>query len=131
MDSGRAVMAECDIREMKIIVPGAEVGIRKITDLNGKSIDFEGGIASAQADYLLVQGTLTYPAEAEFLVLHVFADEGLVDQLLFRNVKKDEVRLFETSIPNSCKNSLVTFEVLKSSSPSVLVGYAELKLNKE
>ena len=26
-DSGRDIMAECDIREMKIIVPGAEVGI--------------------------------------------------------------------------------------------------------
>ena len=56
---------------------------------------------------------------------------SLVDQLLFRDVKKDERKTFETSVPNPEKESRVVFQVLKSSSPSVLVGYAELTLKKE
>jgi len=34
-------------------------------------------------------------------------------------------------VPNGAGESRVTFQVLKSSSPSVLVGYEELLLKKE
>ena len=51
--------------------------------------------------------------------------------MLFRDVKKDEKRSFETSVPNIEKESQIVFLVLKSSSPSVIIGYEELKLKHE
>jgi len=131
MDSGRGIVAESGIQEMKIIVPGAKVGIRRITDMDGREIASGGGSAATSAEQVLIHGSLTYPAEAEYLIVRVYAGAVMVDQLLFRDLKKDEVRLFETSVPNQERESRITFEVLKSSSPSVLVGYEELTLKKE
>lgn len=131
LDSNHAVLAESPIRELKVIIPGAEIGIQRITDMDGKRIMLGGDFTAAPSDQLLVQGQLTYPGDAEYLILRVYANDKLVDQLLFRDVKKDERKTFETSVPNLDKESLVIFEVLKSSSPSVVIGYAELKLKKE
>jgi PKD repeat protein len=131
MDSGRLIMAESGVMEMKIIVPGAKIGIERITDLDGNGIAIGGGLASTRAERVLVHGGLTYPAEAEYLVLRVYANDTLVDQLLFRDVKQDEKRAFETSVPNAGPECRVVFQVLKSSSPSMLIGYAELMLKRE
>jgi hypothetical protein len=130
-DSGKSVVAESGIQEMKIIVPGAKIGIQKITDMDGKPVAIGSGFTAARAEQLMIHGSLTYPAAAEYLIVRVYADEDLVDQLLFRDMRKDEARLFETSVPNGPGDSRVTFQVLKSSSPSVLVGYQELLLKKE
>jgi hypothetical protein len=124
-------LAESGIQEMKVIVPGAKIGIQKITDMDGKPVAIGSGLTAARAEQLLIHGSLTYPAAAEYLIVRVYAGEDLVDQLLFRAMRKDEVRLFETSVPNGPGESRVTFQVLKSSSPSVLVGYQELLLKKE
>ncbi|MCU0235513.1 MAG: PKD domain-containing protein [Acidobacteria bacterium] len=129
MDSGRSIVAESGIQEVKIIVPGAKIGIRKITDMDGREI--ASGGAATRAEQVLIHGSLTYPAEAEYLIVRVYAGAAMVDQLLFRDLKKDEVRLFETSVPNAGRESRIVFEVLKSSSPSMLVGYEELTLKKE
>jgi hypothetical protein len=130
-DSGRSIVAESGIQEMKVIVPGAKIGIQKITDMDGKPVAIGSGFTAARAEQLMIHGSLTYPAAAEYLIVRVYAGEDLVDQLLFRDMRKDEARLFETSVPNGPGDSRVTFQVLKSSSPSVLVGYQELLLKKE
>jgi hypothetical protein len=131
MDSGKGIVAESGIQEMKIIVQGARIGIQKMTDMDGRAIPIGSGFTATRAERVLIHGTLTYPAAAEYLVVRVYAADELVDQLLFRDLKKDEVRLFETSVPNAARESRVAFQVLKSSSPSVLIGYEELKLKKE
>ena len=131
LDSNHTVLAESPVRELKVIIPGAAIGIQRITDMDGKGIAPGGDFTAARSDRLLVQGQLTYPGDAEYLIVRVYANDKLVDQLLFRDVKKDEPKAFETSVPNLDKESLVIFEVLKSSSPSVVIGYAELKLKKE
>lgn len=131
MDSGRSIVAESGIQEMKIIVQGAKIGIQKITDMDGRPVAIGSGFTAARAEQLMIHGSLSYPAAAEFLIVRVYAGEDMVDQLLFRDVRKDEARLFETSVPNRSRESRVTFQVLKSSSPAVLVGYQELLLKKE
>jgi hypothetical protein len=130
-DSGKNIVAESDVQKMNVIVPGAKIGILKITDMDGKTIPVGSAIALTRAEHVLIHSSLTYPAEAEFLVVRIYAGKEFVDQLLFRNVHKDEARFFETSVPNTGKECLVAFHVLKSSSPSVLVGYEELTLKKE
>jgi hypothetical protein len=99
--------------------------------MDGRQIAIGSGFTACRAERVLVQGIVTYPAEAEYLVLRVYANDALVDQLLFRNVRLGEERLFETSVPNPTGGSRVVFEVLKSSSPSLLVGSAELTLKRE
>jgi PKD repeat protein len=131
LDSNSSVVAESPVQEMKVIIPGAKIGIQRITDMDGKSIAIGSNFTVAPNDRLLIQGQLTYPGDAEYLILRVYASDQLVDQLLFRDVKKDERKMFETSVPNMEKESRVIFEVLKSSSPSVVIGYTELTLKKE
>lgn len=131
LDSVKNIVAESSVQEMKVIIPGAEIGIQKITDMDGKGITLGSNFTAARNDQLIVHGLLTYPGDAEYLILRVYANDNLVDQLLFRDVKKDEQKMFETSVPNMEKESRVVFQVLKSSSPSVVIGYAELMLKKE
>ena len=131
MDSNKSVLAASSVQEMKIIIPGAAVGIQKISDMDGNTIEFVNGITTTKVDPLLVHGYLTYPAEAEYLILQVYANENKIDQLLFRDVKKEEKRFFETSVPNSEKESRILFQVLKSSSPSLIIGVLELQLKKD
>jgi PKD repeat protein len=131
LDSNHAVVAESPVQEIKLIITGAEIGIQRISDMDGNGIALGGDFTTSRNDQLLIRGQLSYPGEAEFLILRVYANDQLVDQLLFRDLKKDERRTFETSVPNLEKESRVIFEVLKSSSPSLVIGYAELKLKKQ
>ncbi len=131
VDGAGVVVAESGIRELKVIVPGAKIGIRRIRDMDGRDIAAGRGEVATRADRLLLDGTLTYPAAAEYLVLRVVVGGELVDQLLFRDVRQGEERTFETSVANPEGGSRVIFEVLKSSSPSVRVGYEELRLRRE
>ena len=131
MDSAKSILAESSIQEIKIIIPGAKVGIEKITDLDGNGIVFSNSSASTRTDPVMIRGYLTYPGDAEFLVLRIYTNDTMVDKLLFRDVKKDEKRSFETSVPNKEKENQLVFQVLKSSSPSVIIGYLELKLKNE
>ena len=131
VDSAGATLGESEIQELKVIVPGAEISIEKISDMDGNPVARGDGGAASRAGRLMVYGRLTYPAEAEYLVLRVYAGEELVDQLLFRDVLRDQPRPFETSVPNPGGETLVSFQVLKSSSPSVLVGYEELRLKRD
>ena len=130
LDSPGNVVAESPIQEIKIIVPEAAIAVTKIADLDGKEIKLENQIARSKTGAILVQGRLEYQANAEFLILRVFSDNELVDQLLFRNVKKGEKRFFETSIQNQNPPHQIVFQVVKSSSPSLVIGFQELTLEK-
>ena len=68
--------------------------------------------------------------DSKYLVLRVYANNKLSDQLLFRDVKKGEKRFFETSIPNTGKETRILFQVLNTSSPAVIVGIRNLLLKK-
>jgi hypothetical protein len=130
LDSNYQSVAESDIRDIKVVVATAEIGIDRVTDLDGTAIQTAEDTVRAPADDVIVHGSITYKGEAKYLVLRVYADNQLVDQLLFRDVKKDETRHFETSVPNQKKNTNVTFQVLTTSSPAVIIGLKNLTLKR-
>ncbi len=129
LDSNKNVIAESDIQDIKIVIASAEISINKITDLDGNEIQINKNVNSNKED-ILVYGSIKYKGNSKYLILRVYADNELVDQLLFRDVKKNEERLFETSIPNKKKNTKVIFQVLNTSSPSVIIGIKNLFLKK-
>jgi len=130
VDSLGNTIAESDIQQMKIVIAKADIKINKISDLNNNEINLNKGIVHSNKEYLLVKGSITYKDNAKFLILRVYADKKLVDQLLFRNVKKGEKRYFDTSIPNNGKETRVYFQVLKTSSPTVILGINTIKIKK-
>jgi len=129
LDSVNQVVAESDIQEIKVIVASAEIAIRSVTDLEGNPLELKGDRVLSRADFMLVRGSLVYEADAEFLVLRVFADQTPVDRLVFRNVRKGEVLEFETSVPHE-GDTHVLLQLLKTSSPAVVVGMKNLQLKR-
>ena len=130
LDTMDNIVAESDIMDLKVIVGTAEVTINKVTDLDGKEIKVSKNIINSEAGDLLIHGCMDYEGESKYLLLRVFADDELVDQLLFRDLKKKDRRYFETSIPNKKKLTKVIFQVLKTSSPAVIVGIKGITLKK-
>lgn len=129
LDSAGQPVAESDVREIKVIVATAEIKLSQVTDLQGQPLELSQGTVNTRAEHLLVKGSLKYAANAEFLVLRVYSGESMTDQLVFRNVKKGELRTFETSVPNDGE-SRVLFQLLKTSSPAVVVGLYNLRLKR-
>lgn len=133
LDTNGSVVAESDVMDIKVVIATAKITIDKVAGLDGEIIASAPGqgrnIRTRRQD-LLVNGSIQYLGSSKFLVLRVYVDYQLVDQLLFRDVKKDEIRYFETSIPHRNKKSNVFFKVLKTSSPSVVVGIRGLLLEK-
>jgi PKD repeat protein len=131
LDTAGNIVAESDVRDIKVVVATADITIQKAADLGGNEIAIiNGGSIDTANDDILVQGSIEYLGDSPFLVLRVYVDDRLTDQLLFRDVKKNEVRYFETSIPNKKRKSRVFFKVLKTSSPAVIVGIKSLILEK-
>ncbi len=131
LDTFNNVVAESDVQDIKVVIATAKIAIQKVTDLNGNVLALEDANSiSTRADDLLVQGSIQYMGDSEFLVLQVYIDDQLTDQLLFRDIKKEEIRYFETSITNKKQQSKVQFQVLKVSSPAVMVGIKGLLLNR-
>jgi PKD repeat protein len=130
LDSVGNVLAESDIRDIKVVIATAEITIAKVTDLAGNEINWDNTTIETLRNDIIVHGSVQYMGNSKYLILRVYADEELVDQLLFRDVKKEEIRHFETSIPNKKKSSRLYFQVLKTSSPAVIIGIKGLKLKK-
>jgi PKD repeat protein len=131
LDTVGNIVAESDAQDIKVVVATANINIEKAVDLEGNGIAIvDGSSIDTRADDILVHGSIEYLGDSRYLVLRVYVDDELVDQLLFRDVKKNEVRRFETSIPNKKKMSKVFFKVLKTSSPAVIVGIKGLILKK-
>jgi hypothetical protein len=130
LDTLGNVLAESDIMDIKVVIATAELSVDKVTDLEGRELQIVDGNIRTGSDDILVHGSIKYKGDSHFLVLRVYADNVLCDQLLFRDVKKGETRFFETSVPHKNKQTRVFFQVLKTSSPAVIVGITNLVLNK-
>jgi PKD repeat protein len=131
LDTMGNIVAESDIQDIKVVIATAKITIDKVTDLHGNVVSLTNGSSlSVQADDLMAHGSVQYMGDSKFLVLRVYVNEELTDQLLFRDVKKKEVRYFETSLPNKKQLSRVRFQVLKTSSPAVIVGIKGLILKR-
>ncbi|MCP5103734.1 MAG: PKD domain-containing protein [bacterium] len=124
------VVAESDLMDIKVVIATAKLSILKVTDLEGKEIRIYGSSLRTTAQDLLVRGSVEYMGNSDYLVLRVYAGSELCDQLLFRDVKKGEERFFETSIPHKSNRTRVFFQVLKTSSPAVVVGITNLIFKK-
>jgi PKD repeat protein len=131
LDTSGNTVAESDALDIKVVVATANINIQKAEDLEGNEIAIiNGSSINTTSDDILVQGNIQYLGNSPYLVLRVYVDNQLTDQLLFRDVKKNEVRYFETSIPNKKMKSNIFFKVLKTSSPAVIVGIKGLILKK-
>jgi len=131
LDTNNNVIAESDIMDIKVVIATAEISINKVTNLKGKDITLtDNGTLNTTTDNVLVKGSIKYKADTPYLVLRVYVDNELRDQLLFRDVKKNEMRFFETAVPNNKKKSQVQFKVLRVSSPAVVVGISGLILKR-
>ncbi len=121
LDNFNNIIGESNINEIKVVVATAEISLNKVTDLNGNEITLSRNGIITDSSMILINGNIEYKGESEYLILQVLVNDEMIDQLLFRDVKKGEKREFETSIP-SMKKGKVMFRVLKTSSPSVIVG---------
>ena len=120
-DSFNKVTGESGINEMKIVIAEAEITLNKVTNLEGEEISLGKNGLDAGREMLLISGTIEYKDDSKYLILQVLVNDNMTDQLLFRDVKKGEKRSFETSVPGRQKGKIM-FQVLKTSSPSVIVG---------
>lgn len=125
LDSLGNIVAESEIRELKIAVSGSKIEIQKISDISGGVFIPD---TAGRGKALMLSGNITYQGNADYLVLRVFRNSVLVDQLLFRDVRKHEIRKFATSIIKTGSLRKVRMELLKISSPAVLVGIKEVVL---
>lgn len=131
LDTHGNVLAESEINDIRVVIATAKITIDKVTDLHGNPVALnDADTVSTRTDDLMVQGSVQYMGDSKFLVLRVYVNDELTDQLLFRDVKKKEVRHFETSLPNKKRLSRVRFQVLKTSSPAVIIGIKGLILKK-
>jgi PKD repeat protein len=131
LDTFGNVVAESDINDIKVVIATAEVSINKVTDLDGREVVFNNDKIVSDNDNILAYGTIKYKGNSKYLVLRIYVDNELTDQLLFRNVKKEEIMHFETSVPNRRENTAVMFKVLKTSSPAVVVGIKGITLKRQ
>lgn len=131
MDADGKILAESDIQEIKVVVARGDIRIKKATDLKGREITLlQGKRVKTKASGILVHGVIDYKGESNFMVLRVYVGDTLTDRLLFRDVEKNKEYSFETYIPHKTNSSRVYFELLKTSSPAVIVGVEEMQLLK-
>jgi PKD repeat protein len=123
-------VAESPMQQFKIIVPEAVVSLLEFTDIEGRKLDFHNQQLVASKGPVLVKGQLQYAAAAEYLILRVFVNQSLSDQLLFRDILPGDVRRFETSITTSEASSQIDFQVAKSSAQAVVIGSQQLLLKQ-
>lgn len=130
VDTFGELVAESDIMDIKVVIATADLRIDKVTDLEGNELQLSKGSLRTGAGDVLIHGSIQYKGDSRFLVLRVYAENELCDQLLFRDVKKGETRRFETAVPHKHKLTRVFFRVLKTSSPAVIVGLKNLVLKR-
>ncbi len=140
LDEQGKVMGTSPVREIKIVIAAGKVRIKKVTDLEERDISIlpgkrgpnrDGKRVKTTAEGILVHGEIDYKGDSQFMVLRVYVNRKLTDRLVFRDVKKNVPRSFETYIPNDAATGNVHFELLKTSSPAVIVGIDKLKIIRE
>lgn len=127
-DSLGNTLAESPLMEMKIIVPEATISLLRLTDLEGNGLETRNGHPVARKSAALLHGRIQYAADAEYLIVRVFRNQVLSDQLLFRDMRRGEARDFETSVETEAGVNEIEFQVVKSSSPSIIIGSEKLLL---
>ena len=121
LDNLNNVLAETDVNQVKIVIATAEISINSVSDMKGNEIKLDKDGLRSSEQILLVKGEVEYDGDSDYLILRVLIDDTIIDQLLFRDVHKGEKRKFQTSLQNY-KGGKVVFQILKTSSPSVIVG---------
>ena len=61
MDSDKSIVAESGIQEMKIIVPGAKIGIQRITDMDGNGHRHRQRFHGDRDEQVLIHGSSPIP----------------------------------------------------------------------
>jgi hypothetical protein len=128
LDSLGNVLAESTVRQFKIIAASASLTITAVTDLDGNPLAITDQKVRPKNGPILVKGQIQYMSDAEYLVLRVFSNHTLSDQLVIRDYRFGERRSFETSLATGPGEITVEFQVLKSSSPSVIIGSEQLRV---
>jgi hypothetical protein len=126
LDSLGNVLAESMLQQFKIIVPGARLTFTAVTDLDGNPLAIANQSLRSKNGPILVKGQIQYMSDAEYLILRVIVDQTLSDQLVIRDYRLGESRSFETSLTTGPGDITVEFQVLRSSSPSVIIGSEQL-----
>ncbi len=131
LDSLGNVLAESTVQEFKIIVPSASLTFTAVSDLDGNPLATANQSVRAKNMPILVKGQIRYLSDAEYLILRVFINKTLSDQLIIRDYRSGESRSFETSISPGPGSTTVEFQVLRSSSPSVSIASEKLLVIQE
>ena len=131
LDSLGNVLAESMVRKFKIIVPSASLTFSEMSDLDGNPLAIDGQRVHSKNLPILVKGRIQYMGDAEYLILRVFVNQTLSDQLVIRDYRRGESRPFETSLAAGPGNISVEFQVLQSSSPSLIIGSEHLLLIRD
>ncbi len=126
LDSNRQIISQSEPREIRLTLNPAQIIIAPLTDLSGKELSLSQVPLPRQ---VLITGQISFPGETKFLMLRVFADDRMVNQLLFRNVSPDKQIPFTSSAP-ARGHRRITLQVLKPSTPAVVIGVHHIELTR-
>jgi PKD repeat protein len=125
-DSAGQLISQSEPRAIEIKLNPARIVIDSITDTQNNRVSLPDLTLPPQ---LMIRGTITFPGEGKFLMMRVFADEKMVNQLMFRDLSPGQSLPFTTSVPTSGIRR-VTLQVLKPTTPAVIVGVHHLDLRR-
>lgn len=126
VDGARQLISQSEPREFQLSLNPAVITIRSVSDLLGKPLTLPTSDLPRQ---LLLQGSVRFPGDTKFLLLRVFADDRMVNQLLLREVKPDKEIPFSSSCPGKGTRR-ITLQILKPVTPAVVVGVHQIELNR-
>lgn len=126
-DSARQLISQSEPRALQLSLNPATITISSITSLDGTNVTLPGTQLPMQ---LIIRGTISFPGEAQYLILRVFADERMVNQLLFRDPSPDKSLSFTSSAPTK-GTKRITLQVLKPVTPAVVIGVRHLQLTQK
>jgi PKD repeat protein len=130
-DNTGNILAESDVVNLKVVIATADIKIARVTDMDGNEINLTKEKIRTRKENIMVHGKLAYKGNSKYIVLRVYQDNRMVDQLVFRDVKQGDELPFNTSLQNLKKTSRVLFKVLKTSSPALVIGIKGLELKRK
>lgn len=126
VDSTHQLISQSEPREIQLTLNPAKIAIDSVSDLAGRPQPVPAVNLPRQ---LLVKGSISYPESSQYLMLRVFADERMVNQLLFRDIHPDKPIPFTSSVPGQGSHR-ITLQVLKPTSPAVVIGVHHIELTR-
>lgn len=125
-DSAGQLISQSEPRTIELKLNPARIVIVSTTDIKGNPVSLPSTLLP---DHLLVAGSITFPGDSKFLMLRIFADDLMVNQLMFRDVQPGKSLSFKSSVPTR-GHKRITFQVIKPISPAVIVGVHQLELKR-